>query len=119
MKISYLPYKKSLIYTFSALAILVLLFYLYFKPTVKKYELCCKFGVPTMKEEFVLIVPQQRNFALNEKEYTNLKVLNKNTLTQKELSLFCDKKKLCELFSYIKEQNLDEVSFLLYVDRFI
>lgn len=119
MKISYLLYKKKLAFSFFILAILAFLFYLYFKPSVRKYELCCKLGVPTMKEEFVLIVPKQRNFALNEKEYTNVKVLNKNTLTQQELSWFCDKKELCELYHYLKEKNLDKVSFFLYVDRFI
>lgn len=98
---------------------MALLLYLYFKPTVKEYDLEGSVGVPTMKEEFVLIVPEQRNFAISEKEYTNLKVLNKNTLTQQELSWFCDEKELCELYHYLKEKDLDKVSFFLYVDRFI
>ncbi|WP_286005821.1 hypothetical protein [Campylobacter avium] len=115
MRTFYLPYKKIVLIFF----IMALLLYLYFKPTVKEYDLEGSVGVPTMKEEFVLIVPKQRNFALNEKEYTNLKVLSKNTLTQKELSWFCDKKELCELYHYLKEKDLDKVSFFLYVDRFI
>ena len=115
MRTFYLPYKKIVLIFF----IIALLLYLYFKPTVKEYDLEGSVGVPTMKEEFVLIVPKQRNFALNEKEYTNLKVLSKNTLSQQELSLFCDKKELCELYHYLKEKDLDKVSFFLYVDRLI
>lgn len=115
MKISYLLYNKKLGILFAVLIAIIL--YLYF-PSVEKYELY-KPGVPTLKKEFILIVPEQRNFAISEQEYECLIDLNKSFLDKNELSLLCAKKQFCELYHFLKEKNLDKMPFLLYVDRFI